>query len=218
MFFKYYKERRKVKLDQLLDVPKNYPIRLSENEKQFFINIIKNKKIKNYLEFGSGGSTFLALINSNANVYSVESDLNWISYLECWNIIKQNKHRLHFKHIFIGETGEWGIPIEVENNKKLFPSYSKIIFEKLSDIDFDLVFIDGRFRIACALQTALKCLIGNSMQILIHDFNDRPHYHVILNFFNIIDTADNMVLLELKDGVDKDSILRMYEEYKYDFE
>ena len=71
-----------------------------------------------------------------------------------------------FQYINIGKTGEWGVPIE--NDKTfLFPSYSTRIFETYKD--FDVVFIDGRFRVACALQVILNCNIDT--KILIHDFN-----------------------------------------------
>ena len=54
---------------------------MSDNEIQFFIDNIRG--VDKYLEFGSGGSTFLALLNSSVTkIVSVESDNNWINYIK----------------------------------------------------------------------------------------------------------------------------------------
>ena len=51
--------------------------------------------------------------------------------------------------------------------------------------------------------------------ILIHDFNMREKYHVILEFTDVIDTADSMILLKIKKQIDRLKVAQMYEEYKY---
>lgn len=79
-----------LKSDQKSISPKLFPIALSEKEQNFLIKHCKN--CKNYLEFGSGGSTFLVLLQTDIkNVTSIESDPNWIKYLEKWEFIKQEK-------------------------------------------------------------------------------------------------------------------------------
>ena len=64
--------------------------------------------------------------------------------------------------------------------------------------DIDLIFIDGRFRVACCL----KChdIMNDDCVIIFDDFINRPHYHVVLEYFNIIEkTIDNrMVVLKKK--------------------
>lgn len=61
--------------------------------------------------------------------------------------------------------------------------------------DIDLVMIDGRFRVACCL----KCfaLLNDACNILFDDFLDRPHYHIVLDYFDITDRipGGRMVLL-----------------------
>lgn len=74
-------ENKKIEQDQKLLNPNKYPILMSDNEIQFFIDNIKG--VDKYLEFGSGGSTFLALLNSSVTkIVSVESDNNWINYIK----------------------------------------------------------------------------------------------------------------------------------------
>ena len=64
--------------------------------------------------------------------------------------------------------------------------------------DIDLVLIDGRFRCACCM----KCydIIKDDCFIAFGHFFTRPHYHVVLNFFDIVEkTKDNgMVILKKK--------------------
>lgn len=218
-FLKKYKKLKAIKNDQKLSNPSLFPIRLSDNEINFLLRNLNEKKgggkgINNYLEFGSGGSTFLSIMNTNANVYSVESDLNWINYLRKWKIINENENkRLFFNYIDIGNVGEWGIPLE-KDKEFLYENYSKYIFNIKKD--FDLVFIDGRFRIACVLQVLLNC--QNNTKIIIHDFNDRPNYHSILNFLDIIDTADTMALFKIKNNNDINKIEDLYNKEKNNYE
>ena len=62
----------------------------------------------------------------------------------------------------------------------------------------DLVFIDGRFRVACCL----KCydIISEKCLIAFDDFLDREYYHIVLEYFDIIEhTEDNrMAILKKK--------------------
>ena len=71
--------------------------------------------------------------------------------------------------------------------------------EHQSSIDF--VFIDGRFRVAYCL----KCydIINNNCLILFRRFLNRPQYHIVLEYFDIVEkTIDNrMVILKKKANV-----------------
>ena len=187
----------------------NFPICLSDHERQFLVEHIQNAS--NYLEFGAGGSTYLALTQTNIpNIVSVESDLNWIKHLEKWNVISSNKERLTFIHVNIGKTGAWGAPIE-EDKKELYPNFSAIPFQ--NSTSYDVVFIDGRFRVACAL-SAIMAHIPPS-KILIHDFSIRSEYHCILDFLDIVDIADTLTLFKVKEHYNKKLLLQTYNKYKY---
>ena len=65
----------------------------------------------------------------------------------------------------------------------------------------DLVFIDGRFRVACCL----KCydVIKDNCLIAFDDFWNGQHYHIVLDYFDIVEkTKDNrMVILKKKNNV-----------------
>lgn len=205
------KEFIKLYLDKFSKTPKYYPIQLTISEQNTLISILKNTK--NYLEFGAGGSTFLALLHSNAKITTVESDLNWINFIKTWNILKTNVNkRLNFCHVDIGKIIEWGYPQDIESNKNKLPNYSKIAFENLNNT-FDTVLVDGRFRVACVLQTILHC--DKETTILIHDFFDRPQYHIILEFLDVVDSVDNLGILKIKENINKKEIFDLYQIYQY---
>ncbi len=196
--------------DRLRSVPYRYPLVLSEDEQIFLKKNFLN--INTYLEFGAGGSTFICLMNSTATlIVSVESDPSWIDYMRKWRIIrKAEKTRLKFFPVNIGKVGDWGVPIETDK-ANLFPDYSRNVFEKFKDND--LIFIDGRFRVACAIQAVLNSSINT--KILMHDYTDREYYHVIEQFLDIVEVVDTLVLFKIKPNVDRDQMLKLYEKYQY---
>lgn len=197
-------------LDKYSVTPKFFPIRLSDNEKKLFLKYII--KSKNYLEFGSGGSTFLSLICSETLVVTVDSDSNWINYLRKWQIIKnaEKKGILLFWHANIGKVGELGVPIN-NDLKSTFPLYSSSIFNE--NKGFDLVFVDGRFRVACVLATIINCKVDTI--IIVHDFNNREEYSPILSFLDIMETIETMTVFKIKNQNDISKIISIYDKYKY---
>lgn len=96
----------------------------------------------------------------------------------------------------------WGHPGKKATNEQKI-RYSDRILELNTNEQqqIDLVFIDGRFRASCCL----KCydVIRNDCLIAFDDFLNRPHYHIVLNYFDIIEkTNDNrMAILKKKSHV-----------------
>ena len=82
-------------------------------------------------------------------------------------------------------------------------NYSNHIIKlsKEEQCSIDLVFIDWRFHVACCL----KCydMIKDNCLIAFDDFLNRPPYHIVLEYFDIIEkTEDNkMVILKKKKNV-----------------
>lgn len=171
---------------------------LEKNDKKMFYNYLDKANI--YFEYGSGGSTYQASIRDNIRkIYSVESDISWQNKLK--QIIK-NKDVSYIFNAMDTQPNNWGQPgINATNKQKC--DYSGHITKLTRDeqYDIDLVFIDGRFRAACCL----KCfdVINNNCLIAFDDFLNRPQYHVVLDYFDIIDkTIDNrMVILKKKNNI-----------------
>ena len=171
---------------------------LSKNDEKIFYKYLDNTNV--YFEYGSGGSTYQASIRKNIKtIYSVESDISWQEKLK--KIIK-NPNINYIYNEMDTKPNTWGSPGKNATNIQKI-NYSNQI-TKLSKEDqnsIDLVLIDGRFRVACCL----KCydIIKDDCLIAFDDFLDRPQYHIVLEYFDIIEkTKDNrMVILKKKRNV-----------------
>lgn len=200
-------------LDRLSPYPMLYSFVMSEEEKAIFD--IKIRTSRNYLEFGLGGTTLRALKKSTAKVFVVESSSDWISKIRQYALVRYFEgKRLFITHVDIGPTIEWGFP-ESDHLQDRFPDYSSNIFLKIDGRMIDLALIDGRFRVACALKVVLECHLNNHIEILIHDFWNREHYHVLLEYLDVVARVDTLGVFSIKRDVDLKSALRDYEAYRY---
>lgn len=193
------------------------PMYATPNEIHLFAKHIL--KARSYLEFGCGGSTMLALYISQAQIISIESDPDFIALLLANPLIQQNSQgsnpRFRFCPIDLGKVGKWGFPTD-KSPKESFPLYSQAIFEQLSQeytLRIDTIFIDGRFRVACVLSVLIHC--SESITILIHDFFNRPHYHIILEFLTCTEKIDSLGVFKPKANNDKSRLLALLKEYQY---
>ena len=129
------------------------------------------------LEYGSGGSTVLASEMQGKTVYTVESDRDWAERLERFlDTSPHTRSRPEILHADIGPTGAWGRPKGNRAFRK-FPSYAFGFWCREDREEPDTVLIDGRFRVACFLATAL--MIVRPTTVLWDDYEDRQRYHWI---------------------------------------
>ena len=182
---------------------------LSKNDKKMFYKYLENINV--FFEYGSGGSTYQASLKNNIKfIYSVESDIIWQNKLK--NLIKNDNIKYIFNEMDTrpntwGQPGDNATKIQKINYSNLMRKLSK---EEKDSID--LVLIDGRFRVACCL----KCydIIRDDCLIAFDDFLDRPYYHIVLEYFNIIDRTEDarMVILKKKKNVNiPKEIIEKYE-------
>mgnify|MGYP003124842857 FL=1 len=64
--------------------------------------------------------------------------------------------------------------------------------------NYDVILVDGRARSMCAY--VAKDLLKKTGYLLVHDFNNRPYYHGILNWFEKVDEEESLAVLTLKKG------------------
>lgn len=76
----------------------------------------------------------------------------------------------------------------------------------------DFIFIDGRFRVACALSIILNC--NSNPIVAIHDFWVRIEYQVLLEFYDIEDRIDTLAVLKIKKDVDIEKVKQLYQKYQ----
>jgi hypothetical protein len=153
-------------------------LRFSSNMNNiFFKNEIKKSRF--YLEFGSGRSTLFAQ-KIKKKFISIEGDKIF------FNIMKKKINNPSLRYYNIGLTYQYSIPYFYY--QKLVLNYSKSIFEELQrkKIVPDLILIDGRFRVLVALQAHIfMSKIKKIIRIIIDDYAQRYHYHILENFFKI---------------------------------
>ena len=183
------------------------PLLPNEEKKTFYKYLDKSI---NYLEYGSGGSTIQALSRKNINkIVSVESDKEWYNMiLDIYKNNDFNKKNDNFIYVHIelnALPNTYGYPINANyNNMK---QYANMI-GSIKDIKFDLIFIDGRFRVACALY-CLKHIDDNCI-VIVDDMVGRDYYNTIYMYYNVIETVGRMVVLKKKNILPDDNILEKY--------
>lgn len=198
------------------DIPANMPSssslelpkapHMSEAERALFKKALS--EAKSYFEFGSGGSTVWA-VRAGLTVKGVESDASWVNALK-----QQLGDHCQVEAVDIGPTREWGYPTSSEHSHK-FANYSHAI--KAHDYPFDLILVDGRFRVACTATTIQHILDHHlspeDARIFIHDFWDRPGYHVVLDFLDTLERVDTAGLFKLKPDIKRADVEKMLKQY-----
>ena len=146
------------------------------------------------LEFGMGGSTRLFFARGAAVLYSVEGDPDFIITVCDDSLLRSKIAACRFFPVYadIGPVKKWGYPTGLPTPSWL--NYHHAMWEKIPAKDVDFVLIDGRFRVACALQCFLRCRTDTIY--LIHDFTIRPHYARILQHTEVLARGGSSVLLK----------------------
>jgi hypothetical protein len=176
-----------------------------KNDKDMFYKYLD--KATKYFEYGSGGSTYQASLRKNLiTIHSVESDLQWHNKLK--KMIKRDDiifiyNEMDTQPNTYGHPG----PKSTDADRIRYSDHIKSIIEPV-----DFILIDGRFRVACCL----KCFdrINSDCLIAFDDFLNRDKYHIVLDYYDIIDKTGNnrMVILKKKDGAQiPEEIIKKYE-------
>jgi hypothetical protein len=186
---------------------------LSKNDKTMFYKYLDSIKV--YFEYGSGGSTYQAAIRPNiSKIYSVESVIMWQNKVKQVTQLQESaKEIIHIFNEMDAQQYNWGFPGKnaTDIQKINYSNHIRNLNEN-QQLDIDLVLIDGRFRVACCL----KCfdVIRKDCLVAFDDFLNRKHYHIVLDYFDIVDkTSDNrMVVLKKKINVSvPQEVIRKYE-------
>jgi hypothetical protein len=172
---------------------------MSEAELTLFSSAIDGKQCA--VEYGVGGSTVCLANAGISRIVSVDSDLVWVRKLAEHELLEPyvSSGTLTIHHADIGPTIEWGHPRDVSKITE-WPNYWREPWRWIDSEIVDLVYIDGRFRVACALNSILQ---GNrNMTMVIHDFWSRSHYHLLLKHLNSACRADTLGVFFVRASVD----------------
>lgn len=129
------------------------------------------RRARSYVEFGSGGSTVF-VDRAGIPAVSVENDPYYaraVAARLCFGSVAQRVVRM-------GLTQAWGVP--------LFPRADRAQAYVSAPWDIalfpDFILVDGRYRVACALESARRAhAVGAKATLMFDDYTPRPHYHAV---------------------------------------
>ena len=185
---------------------------LSPNDIKLFYKYLD--KASHFFEYGTGGTTYQATIRKNIkSITTVETDYIWYKQFK---FLLEDEDK-HIKCVYCemdSKPNTWGNP-GPNSTVEQYIHYSDQIKEVARD-KVDFVLIDGRFRVACCL----KCFdaVNDNCIIAFDDFFNRKEYHIVLDYYEVIDKSkDNvMAILKKKKKVESPSaeLIEKYEKIK----
>ena len=186
--------------EKRLPLPKNINCKphFSTRELFAFLSFLTNETI--YFETGSGCSSLIAKYYAKKS-YAVEGCRFWYEQ----GIRNGLKDNLIF-HDLKPDNPTWSYPGKKSNLddwKKYFQSYKK-------KYNADIILIDGRFKIATILDIFDK--IRDDTIVFIHEYQDRPSYFIIENYYQYVYHWDTLVAFIKKKDI-KYIPLKIQKEY-----
>jgi hypothetical protein len=182
---------------------------------------------RNYLEYGSGGSTVLASKMVRILV-SVDSDAHFLGAMRAKlgadNAALEGQPGsavTMLMHVNIGPTVEWGMPALTRPTARRIRRWQAYAAEPWSYFRTigqqpNLILVDGRFRVACVLESLLNLSSQSDAEILVDDYISRAHYHVAERFADVR-LVGRMAILRPKQLWDRDEARRVLQQYRGDY-
>ena len=151
-------------------------------------------KASSILEYGSGGSTFVAAAVPDCQTVTVESDWNWSAKLRKAIYQRGAEKRVSVHWVDIGPTGSWGRP-KTDAAWAEYPKYALEVWDLPTFAEPDVVLIDGRFRVGCFLACLFKC--RKPMRVLWDDYVGREHYYVVEKYLKPTSLVGRMAVFDV---------------------
>jgi hypothetical protein len=198
------------------DIKSKVGIRMTAPEVAYFLRFIRSGT--SYFEFGCGGSTIVAAGYGpeNLNITATDSSQEWIGVVKQDGSCSKKEERglLRVNYVDIGPIGAWGHPVQTaQESKGAWYLYSQAI--SMAGGHYDVVLVDGRFRVACVLNTFLS---NPSATVMVHDFLQEEHHHnykVLLEVADVVSRVDTLVELKRKASASQVDIMKMYATYMH---
>jgi Methyltransferase domain len=179
---------------------------------------------RRYLEFGVGGSTLMATRSGLQSVVAVDSDRHWVDAVRQQPEIDAaiRGGRADIRHADIGPVAQWGYPRDLGHIQS-WPTYIATAWDAWSERNEmpDLIFVDGRFRVACCLSAVLvaaSCSHStDDLRVLLHDVGpDRPYYDGVLGFFDVVESVNTLRVMKIKPGISGSRVMSMLLRHQFD--
>jgi hypothetical protein len=181
----------------------------------------------NYLEYGSGGSTLFASRRVKLLV-SVESDAHYLAAVRR-KLAAEGTPRERRKsggavtkliYANIGFTVEWGKPAFARPTPRRvhrwadYPTAPWRYFRSIGQQP-QLILVDGRFRVACVIESLIQLSPSSEATILIDDYITRPHYHVVERLADV-EMVGRMAVLHPRPSWDRSEGRQLLVQYRTD--
>jgi hypothetical protein len=117
----------------------------------------------------------------------------------------------------IGLTQDWGMPVFTKPTRRRvrrWEDYSKAPWRYFRAIGQqpDLILVDGRFRVACVLESLLSLSPLSRTQVLLDDYVGRPEYAVVERFADL-QLAGRMAILRPRKLIDRIQVRQLVRQY-----
>lgn len=198
------------------------PLHMGGQEKPFFEKYVHQclNKVDGcaYLEWGTGGSTVLVALlfnisQHNDHIDAIEHYKPWCQKMQSEsNDVKAVKTAILFNQLSFhcldvdpSKLMEWGKPNpKLINVTELGVNYTNAIDNiKMRKKYYDLILIDGRYRVGCALKLIIGKYIDHNSRVIIHDYiQGRGYPQIVEKYYDIVETIHTIVSLKIKKNID----------------
>lgn len=183
---------------------------MDEEGKDYFLERLQ--KCSSYLEYGCGGST-IAAARYDKRYTSVESDPYYLHAVRS-KIISLGYTPGTMLYANIGLTGPWGYPVlkaPTPGRLQRWRRYAELPWTL--DIHPDLILIDGRFRVFCALTCISR---QTEFEMLVDDYEGREYYRTIEAFSCLVGMRGRLAVFQPK-RFDRTQLLSAIKEAASDY-
>lgn len=186
-------------------------------ERTAFESYVSSAKL--LLEYGAGGSTLCAL-GLGKSVVSVDNDPQVFSAIRSHPAVSS---RFTPILVDIGLSEEYGVPLFKRPTRRRISSWRRYPEAPWDALECrglvpDLIYVDGRFRVACVLESLLRLPPGNDPNIIMDDYSDRDHYSAVLPFVSPPQRLGRLAIFKKRpDGFDEALCRRVKEAHLGDW-
>lgn len=167
---------------------------------------------RRYVEFGTGGSTIIACTTVGESVVSVDSSRHWQDDVMRRLAERRAPITPTFQYVDIGPVAAWGWPTD-DSRRGDWPAYYTTLWSLDGACEADLYFIDGRFRVACFMETLLRS--RTDATIVVHDYA-RSEYQIMGEVAQEIARARTLVAFRKPPDFDEDRVREILAEFRFD--
>jgi hypothetical protein len=147
------------------------------------------------LEYGSGGSTFVAATAPGKRITSIESDPGWANRMREIAAAHDLPSPPAIVYVDIGPVGAWARALD-NSHLDDFIGYAQSVWDSPDFEHPDVVLVDGRFRAACFMTAYLNA--ERPITLLFDDYIKRKEYHVIERLGKPSRMVGRMAVFELR--------------------